>query len=60
MRKFQVDAVIEDIDKAMTELRNAMSGIQVRTAGFKKDHDELARKVANYQVDLQDVAPYIR
>ncbi|MGW1682860.1 hypothetical protein [Saccharopolyspora sp. NPDC002376] len=59
-RKFQVDAVIEDIDKAMTKLRDAMAGLQVRTAGFKKEHDELARQVANYKVDLEDVAPYIK
>lgn len=59
-RKFQVDAAIEDIDKAMTKLRNAMAGIQVRTAGFKREHDELARQVANYKVDLEDVAPYIK
>lgn len=60
MRTFQVDAVIEDLDKAMKGLREAMQGIQVRTAGFKKDHDQLAREVANYKVDLEDVAPYIR
>ena len=51
---YQVTAVIEDIDKAMRKLREAMKGLQVRTAGFKKDHDELARAVANYKVDLED------
>ncbi|MEV4733538.1 hypothetical protein E1161_09300 [Saccharopolyspora aridisoli] len=51
---YQVTAVIEDIDKAMSKLREAMKGLQVRTAGFKKDHDELARTVANYKVDLED------
>ncbi|SDY71826.1 hypothetical protein SAMN05216215_103361 [Saccharopolyspora shandongensis] len=60
MRKFRVDAVIGDIDKAMSKLRDAMSGLQVRTAGFRKEHDELARQVANYKVDLEDVAPYIK
>lgn len=59
MRKFQVTAVIENIDKAMNKLREAMAGIQVRRAGFKKEHDQLAREVANYKVDLEDVAPYI-
>lgn len=54
MASHQVNATIEDIDKAMTKLREAMKGIQVRTAGFKKEHDELAREVANYQVDLSD------
>lgn len=51
---YQVTSVIEDIDKAMTKLRESMKGLQVRTAGFKKDHDELAKAVANYKVDLED------
>ncbi|MEB3370218.1 hypothetical protein [Saccharopolyspora mangrovi] len=51
---YQVTAIIEDIDKAMNTLREAMKGLQVRTAGFKKDHDELAKAVANYKVDLED------
>ncbi|MFC7342112.1 hypothetical protein [Saccharopolyspora griseoalba] len=57
---YQVTATIEDLDKAMNALREAMKGLQVRTAGFKKDHDELARAVANYKVDLEDLAPYIQ
>lgn len=60
MSRYQVTATIEDLDKAMNALREAMKGLQVRTAGFKKDHDELARAVANYKVDLDDVAPYIQ
>ncbi|MCI2416305.1 hypothetical protein MOQ72_02625 [Saccharopolyspora sp. K220] len=60
MSRFQVDAVIEDLDKAMVKLREAMAGIQVRTAGFKKEHDELARKMADYKVDLEDAAPHIK
>ncbi|GAA2349669.1 hypothetical protein GCM10009854_29180 [Saccharopolyspora halophila] len=60
MSSYQVTATIEDLDKAMKALREAMKGLQVRTAGFKKDHDELARAVANYKVDLEDVAPYIQ
>ena len=51
---YQVTSVIEDIEKAMSKLRESMKGLQVRTAGFKKDHDELARAVANYKVDLED------
>ena len=51
---YQVTAVIEDLDKAMNTLREAMKGLQVRTAGFKKDRDELAKAVANYKVDLDD------
>lgn len=57
---FQTDAVVRDLDKAMKNLRDAMAGLQVRTAGFKKEHDELAREVANYSVDLIDAAPNMK
>lgn len=60
MSNFQTDAVVRDLDKAMKNLREAMAGIQVRTAGFKKEHDELAREVANYAVDLTDAAPSMK
>ncbi|MGW5790994.1 hypothetical protein ACWEV3_10350 [Saccharopolyspora sp. NPDC003752] len=59
MSGYQVIAAIEDLDKAMVKLRDAMAGIQVRAAGFRKEHDELARKVADYKVDLEDVMPHI-
>lgn len=42
------------IDVAMKTLRTAMRGIQVRTAGFKKDHDQLTRAVSHLAVTLVD------
>lgn len=50
----QIDVVTADIDKSMRLLRDAMKGIQIRTAGFKKDHDRLARAVAAFVVTLVD------
>jgi|GEM_PF-1714442 len=43
---------VEDVDKAMQALRESMRGIQIRTQGFKKHHDEAARQVARATVDL--------
>ncbi|MCA1195340.1 hypothetical protein [Saccharopolyspora sp. 6V] len=51
---------MRDLDKAMKILRESMAGLQVRSAGFKKEHDELAREVANYSVDLLDVSPHMK
>jgi hypothetical protein len=42
------------IDIAMKTLRASMKGIQVRTAGFKKDHDNLTRAVSHLTVTLVD------
>ena len=42
------------IDIAMTTLRKSMRGIQIRTAGFKKDHDVLTRAVSHLTVTLVD------
>lgn len=54
MSTYEVGNAVDHIDKSMTTLRDAMKGIQIRNAGFKKDHDELARAVANYTVLLTD------
>lgn len=43
---------VEDVDKAMKALRESMRGLQIRTQGFKKHHDEAARQVARATVDL--------
>ena len=44
----QIDNVVAEIDASMKRLRQSMRGIQIRTAGFKKDHDALARGVADF------------
>lgn len=46
--------VVAGIDVTMKQLRAAMRGIQIRRAGFKADHDNLARAVANLTVTLLD------
>jgi hypothetical protein len=48
----QIDNVVSEIDASMKKLRSSMRGIQIRTAGFKRDHDELARGVAGFTVLL--------
>lgn len=42
------------IDRSMRTLRQAMRGIQIRTAGFKSDHDQLARAVSHLTLTLLD------
>jgi hypothetical protein len=42
------------IDIAMKKLRGAMTGIQIRRAGFRKDHDNLTRAVSSLAVTLVD------
>ncbi|HEV3355356.1 MAG TPA: hypothetical protein VG247_01110 [Pseudonocardiaceae bacterium] len=46
--------VAAGIDLAMKQLRRTMRGLQVRTAGFKRDHDHLARAMAVLTVTLVD------
>ncbi len=46
--------IAASIDVAMRTLRTSMRGIQVRTAGFKKDHDQLTRAVSHLTVTLVD------
>ena len=46
--------VVTGIDMTMKKLRVSMRGIQIRRAGFKADHDNLARAVANLTVTLLD------
>jgi hypothetical protein len=53
----QLDRRIEDVDKAMRLLRTSMKGIPIRFAGFKKDHDKLARSVAQAAVLLESAKP---
>ena len=40
------------IDRDMKKLKESMKGITIRTAGFKKDHDNLARQIARFTVAL--------
>jgi hypothetical protein len=46
--------VAAGVDIAMSRLRKSMRGIQIRTAGFKKDHDLLAKAASNLVVTMVD------
>lgn len=50
----KIQDVTTGIDRAMRTLRQSMKGIQIRTAGFKRDHDDAARAVSNLTVTLAD------
>jgi hypothetical protein len=41
-----VDRTVEELDKAMRELRASLRGIPFRAGGFKNTHDNVARDVA--------------
>ncbi|MCO1577665.1 hypothetical protein M8C13_18065 [Crossiella sp. SN42] len=46
----QLDVRLANVDKAMKQLRTAITGIPVRRAQFKKFHDAFARSVATLTV----------
>ena len=50
----QVDRTLEDLDKAMGQLRQAMKGIPARRKAFKANHDRMARRIAELAVALTD------
>lgn len=50
----QVDRALEDLDKAMSQLRAAVKGIPSRHRAFKANHDRMARDVAALSVTLSD------
>jgi hypothetical protein len=54
MTGYQVDRVVENVDKAMKQLRDTMRGIPIRWAGFKREHDAAARSMANLTVLVTD------
>ena len=50
----QVDRVLDEIDKAMADLRQAIRGVPSRRQAFKANHDRMAREVAKLTVALSD------
>ena len=50
----QVDRVLEEIDKAMADLRQAIRTVPARRQAFKANHDRMAREVAKLTVALTD------
>ena len=55
-----VDRIVEELDAAMRELRDAMRGIPIRRGSFKKTHDNLARDVAQVTTMLDAARPLLR
>jgi hypothetical protein len=55
-----VDRIVEELDAAMRELRDAMRGIPIRRGSFKKTHDNLARDVAVVTTMLDAARPVLR
>lgn len=50
----QVDRVVDDVDKAMAMLRQAIRGVPSRRQAFKANHDRMAREMARLTVALMD------
>jgi hypothetical protein len=56
----QVDRIVEELDTAMRDLRDAMRGIPIRRGSFIKTHDNLARDVAQVTTMLDAARPILR
>jgi hypothetical protein len=56
----QVDRLVEELDRSMRELRQAMRGIPIRRGSFRKTHDNLARDVAKVTTMLDAARPVLR
>ncbi|GAA2538898.1 hypothetical protein [Pseudonocardia hydrocarbonoxydans] len=54
------DRIIDELDSAMRELREAMRGIPIRRGSFRKTHDNLARDVAKVTTMLDAARPALR
>jgi len=55
----QVDRAVDDLDKAMAMLRQAMKGVPARRQAFKANHDRMAREMARLTVALMDARSVI-
>lgn len=56
----QADRMVEELDRAMRELRQAMRGIPIRRGSFKKTHENLAHDVAVVTTMLDAARPILR
>ncbi len=56
----QVDRIIDELDRTMRQLREAMRGIPIRRGSFKKTHDNLARDVAQVTTMLDAARPALK
>jgi hypothetical protein len=53
----QIDRTLEELNKAMVLMRNAMKAPVIRTAGFKKDHTEVGKAIANAVTTVEAAKP---
>lgn len=53
---YTASQVVDGLDEAMKKLRESMAGIVVRTAGFRSEHTEAARRIADLSVALIDAS----
>lgn len=53
----QIDSKLTELDKAMKKLRTTMTALTNRVGGFKKEHDEAARKVATMTTTVEAAKP---
>lgn len=54
------DRLVDDLDAAMRELREAMRGIPIRRGSFKRTHDNLARDIAVTVTMIDAARPVLR
>ncbi|WIX81719.1 hypothetical protein QRX50_13625 [Amycolatopsis carbonis] len=57
MAHHQVDRVIEDLDSALRQLKEAMRGMPVHEHSFKAAHDKAARVCGVLTTELTDARP---
>lgn len=50
----RLDQALEEVDKSMSQLRQAMRGVPAYRQGFRKLHDQLARQAAELSVAMAD------
>ncbi len=55
----QVDRAVDDVDKAMATLRQAIRLVPARRQAFKANHDRMAREMARLTVALMDARTVI-
>ena len=55
-----VDSLIDNLDAAMRDLRDAMRGIPIRRGSFKRTHDNLARDIAKTTTMIDAARPVLR
>jgi uncharacterized protein YigA (DUF484 family) len=55
----QVDRAVDEVDKAMAMLRQAIRGVPSRRQAFKANHDRMAREMARLTVALMDARSVI-